>query len=288
MYHLFVEPFEVGFMQRALIVSLLIGGVGGVIGVYVVLRKRAFFADTLTHTVFPGVAIAFVAGSSLWLGALLAGIASAVLFTVSTTNRRVDDDAAMAILLTTFFAVGVMVVSRITTYTNDLVVLLFGRVLTVDRGEIITAAALGAVALLIVAVLHKELVFQAFDPEGLRAAGYPPVLLDLAANVAVTLVVVASIQAVGTVLVIALLVTPAAVARLLTRSVGPMIAVGAAVGVACGYLGLVISYSASIDHDLRFAAGATIVVLLTVVFVVVALATGGARRLRTRRVVAVQ
>ena len=278
MRHFFVEPFQYGFMQRALVVSLVIGAVGGIVGSYVVLRRISFFADTLTHTVFPGVAIAFVTGHSLWLGALVAGVASALLFSLATTNRRVDDDAAMAILLTTFFAIGVMVVSRVQSYTNDLLVLLFGRVLTVDRADIVSTVAIGAVALCIVGALHKELVFRAFDPEGAEAAGYSPLLLDIALNLAVTLVVVAALQAVGTVLVIALLVTPAATSRLVTRGLGTMIAVGAAVGMAAAYLGLVISFSASVDHGVRLATGATIVVVLTVGFALVAAATWFRRR----------
>jgi len=278
MRHLLIEPFEFGFMQRALVVSLVIGCVGGIVGTYVVLRRIAFFADTLTHTVFPGVAIAFVAGQSLWLGALLAGVASAVLFSLATTNRRVGDDAAMAILLTTFFAVGVMVVSRVHSYTNDLVTLLFGRILTVDRADVLTTIAIGVVALGVVGSLHKELVFRAFDPEGARALGFSPLALDLALNLAVTLVVVAALQAVGTVLVIALLVTPAATARLVTRGIGPMIVVGALLGMAAGYAGLIISYTASVDHGVRLATGATIVVVLTVAFAVVAGGTWIARR----------
>jgi len=280
MHDLLIAPFELGFMQRALVISLIVGALGGIVGTYVVLRRIAFFADTLTHTVFPGVAIAFVLDGSLYVGALVAGLVSAVLFGLMSRRDALDDDAFMAIMLTTFFGFGVMVVSRITTYTNDLVVLLFGRVLTVSRDDIVVTSALGAIAVLMVAFAHKELTLRAFDPEGSMAQGYRPLLLDLWLNIAVTLVVVASLKAVGTVLVIALLVTPAATARLVTGSIRTMMAAAAAVGMAAGVVGLLISYHASVNHGIRLAAGPTIVSVLTLSFLV---ALGGVtvrRRLR--------
>ncbi len=280
MRDLLIAPFELGFMQRALVISLIVGALGGIVGTYVILRRIAFFADTLTHTVFPGVAIAFVLDGSLYLGALVAGLVSAVLFALMSRRQALDDDAFMAIMLTTFFGLGVVVVSRITTYTNDLVVLLFGRVLTVSRNDIVATVALGGVALLIVAVAHKELTLRAFDPEGSTAQGYRPVLLDLCLNIAVTLVVVASLKAVGTVLVIALLVTPAATAKLVTGSVRSMLIVSATVGMFAGVVGLLISYHASLDHGVSLAAGPTIVTVLTATFVIVVTGVAVVRRSR--------
>ena len=203
---LLTDPFQAGFMQRALIEAVLLGVVGGVVGVHVVLRRLAFMADALTHTVFPGMAVAFLLSGSLYVGALVTGVASAVLLTLLTRNRRVTSDAAAAL-------------------------------------------------------------------------GYPIGTLDLVLNILITLVVVSAVKAVGSVLVIALLITPAATARLLVRRhVGLMMAVAAAVGAIGGWLGLVISYEGSLQHGWRLASGATIVLTLTAMFLVVLAASAVARR----------
>jgi len=276
---LLTDPFQAGFMQRALIEAMLLGVVGGVVGVHVVLRRLAFMADALTHTVFPGMAVAFLLSGSLYVGALVTGVASAVLLTLLTRNRRVTSDAALAVLLTGFFSVGVILISRSHTYTADLTVLLFGRVLAVDLAEIVATAATGAVVLAVLWLLHKELVLRSFDPDAAAALGYPIGTLDLVLNILITLVVVSAVKAVGSVLVIALLITPAATARLLVRRhVGLMMAVAAAVGAIGGWLGLVISYEGSLQHGWRLASGATIVLTLTAMFLVVLAASAVARR----------
>lgn len=266
MADLLVGPFESAYMQRALIEAVLLGAFGGIVGVYVVLRHLAFISDALTHTVFPGVAVAFLLDASLYLGAFVAGALSAVLLTVLTRNRRVNDDAALAVLLTAFFSVGVVVVSRSESFTADLTALLFGRILSVSTTDIVQTAVTMVVVLAILAVLHKELILRAFAPESARAMGYRIDLLDLALNLLITLFVVAAVKAAGTVLVIALVITPAATAQLWGRSIRSMMVISVAVGVVGGWIGLVVSYRASIDHDLRLASGATIVLVITVIF----------------------
>ncbi len=262
MTRLLIEPFQVGFMQRALLAVLLLGVLAGAVGVFVVLRRLAFVGDALTHTVFPGVVIAFLAGQSIFLGALAAGLASALLLTVLTANRRVTADAALAILLTSFFAVGVVLVSRLQSYTADLSAFLFGRVLAVDPSELAQTGLVAAVVLATLVVLRKELLLRAFDPDGAAAMGYRVDLLDLVLNVLIALVVVAAVKAVGTVLVIALIVVPAATARLLTDRVASMVALACGLGALGGWLGLAVSYDVSIQRGVRLASGATIVVIL--------------------------
>ena len=266
MYQFFVEPFTLHYMQRALLMALIIGAVGGVVSAHVVMARIAFFADALTHTVFPGVAVAFLLDGPLWLGALVAGVASAVIFTMTGDTRRAGRDEVTAVLLTSFFGLGVILVSRHASYSNDLVTLLFGRILTVDTAELVSTAIIGGIAVLVVTALRKELVLRAFDPETADAIGYPRRVLDLALNLAVTLVVVAALKAVGTALVVAILVTPAAAARLLTGSVRSLILASVGVGMAAGYLGLAVSYEASVRHGVRLAGGATIVLVLTAMF----------------------
>lgn len=278
MRHLLVDPFTAPYMQRALGVAVLLGVLAGLVGVQVALRRLAFLADTFTHTVFPGMAVAFALGASIALGALVAGLASALVFTVLDRSRRVTPDAALAVVLTSFFAVGVLVVSRTERYTADLTGLLFGRILTVDRSHLVEVAVVLVVVAGVLAAAHKELVLRAFDPQAARAAGYRIGALDLAVNVLIVLVVVAAARAVGTLLTVALLITPAAAARAVARSVGAMYAVAAAVGAAGGWLGLAVSYRASMDHDLRLAPGASIVLATTALFVAVLAGRELARR----------
>jgi manganese/iron transport system permease protein len=270
MWDLLFAPFELGYMHRALAEVVLLGVLGGVVGVHVLLRRLAFLTEVVQHTVFPGIAIAFVYGQSLLVGALATGAAAVVLFTFGARRRRIDPDALMALLIATFFACGVVVVSRRTGFQSDLTALLFGRILSVDQRELIDTLVVAAVSLGVLLLLHKELVLRAFDPLGTRALGYSTTLLDLALNLVIMLTVVAAVRAIGTVLVVAFIVTPAAVARLVCRRVGSMMAVAACFAAVGGWLGLVISYEGSVNHGWRLASGATIVVVLTAGFVLVA------------------
>jgi len=257
-------------MRRALVEVVMLGVLGGVVGVHVLLRRLAFLTEVVQHTVFPGIAIAFALSQSLLVGALVAGAVSVLLFTVGTIRRRIDADALMALLIATFFALGVVVVSRRSGFQSDLTALLFGRILSVDQRELLDTLVIGAASMVVLLLLHKELVLRAFDPLGARAMGYPTVALDLVVNLVVMLTVVAAVRAVGTVLVVAFIVTPAAAARLLCRRIGPMMAVAAAFGAVGGWFGLVVCYDGSIHHGWRLASGATIVLVFTVGFVGVA------------------
>ena len=264
------EPFTIPYMQRALVEVLALGALAGAVGVFVVLRRLAFVGDALTHTVFPGVVIAHLLGQSLLLGALAFGVLTAVLLTGLGDNRRVGADAALAILLTSFFSLGVVLISRTRSFTADLTVFLFGRVLAVDRTDLAQTLAVAAVVALVLVALRKELVLRAFDPEGASAMGYRTGALDLVLNLLIALVVVAAVEAVGTVLVIALIVVPAAAARLLVDRVATMTLVACLLGAAGGWLGLAVSYEVSVDHGVRLAAGATIVVVLVGLFLLAA------------------
>lgn len=266
-----LDAFGAPYMQRALVEILILSVVAGTCSVFVLLRRLAFASDALTHTTFPGAAVAFVAGVSLFGGALVAAVVSAVLLTAATRFLRDQEDNVLGVLLGSFFAVGVLVVSRSSSYTSDLTTLLFGRVLTVDGADIAVSAAVAAAVLATLAVFGKELLLRSFDPVGAEALGYRVVLLDLVLNLSLALVVVAALKAVGTVLVIALLVTPGAAARLVTQRVGLMIVVSCGLAALSGWVGLALSWDLSVNHGLRLASGATVVVALTAAFLVVAL-----------------
>jgi manganese/iron transport system permease protein len=263
---MFREPF----LQRAAIEVLLLSILVGVVGIQILLRRHAFVADALTHTMFPGIAIAFFTGGSLFVGALVAAAVSTVLLTVLGSLRRVDDDSVLALLVATFFAAGVVVVSRRPSFSSDLTSLLFGHLLTVDQTTIAQTAAVTVVVVLAVGLFGKELVFRAFDVEAFRALGYRVLLVDAVANLLTALVIVAAARAIGTALVVAILVTPAATARLLSDRVSVIMMSSVGIVAGGGLLGLAASYTASVDHGVRIEPGAAITVLLTIVFAVVA------------------
>jgi manganese/iron transport system permease protein len=205
-------------------------------------------------------------------------VLTAVLLTGIGANRRVGADAALAILLTSFFSLGVVLVSRTPSYTADLTVFLFGRVLAVDRADLLQSLALALVVLGTLWALRKELVLRAFDPEGAAAMGYRTATLDLVLNLLIALVVVAAVKAVGTVLVVALIIVPAAAARLLADRVATTAALAGALGALGGWLGLAASYEVSVGHGVRLASGATIVVVLVALFALAAAAAPLRRR----------
>ena len=266
---MFSEPF----MQRALLEMMLLAVVSGLVGTLVLVRRHAFVADALTHTMFPGIAIAFFAGGSLFVGALIAAVVSTMLLTVLSSLRRVDDDSVLALLVATFFAAGVVVVSRRASFTSDLTSLLFGHLLTVDRSIIVQTSAVGAVVIVVLALVGKELVFRSFDAEAFRALGYRVLVLDAITNALIALVIVAAARAIGTALVVALLVTPAATARLMSDRIPIIALVSILITALCGAVGLALSYVGSVNHGLRIEPGASITVLLTVVFGVIATLT---------------
>lgn len=266
MIRLLIDPFREPFMLRALIEVLLLGVLGAVVGVHVILRRMAFMTEAVQHAVFPGVAIAFVAGASLLLGALAGAALTVVLLVVLTRLRGVDQDSAMALMVAGFFALGVVVVSHRAGYNRDLTLLLFGRILDVDQRQLLDTVVIAAVCGTVLVGLHKEFVFRAFDPLASEALGYRGAVLDVILDAVVALVVVAAVRAVGTVLVVAFFVTPAAAGRLLTRSVGGAMLVGALLAAVFGWLGLAVSYEASVNHGVRIASGAAVVVSFTVAF----------------------
>lgn len=268
MSRLLIDPFSVPYMRRALLEVLVLGVLFGAVSVQVILHRLAFMGDALTHTVFPGIAIAFVLGQSLFTGALVAATLSVLLLTLLTRSRRVDHDAALGALMGTFFALGVIVVSKRPSYTSDLTSMLFGSLLNTDATQIRETLMVAAGVLAVLALAHKELVLRAFDPIASEALGYRPLALDLLLYEIIALVVVAAGRAVGPLLAFALLIVPAATARVLTRRLGSMLAVSVLVAILAGYGGLVATYSASTRQGIELKPSAAIVMTLIATFVI--------------------
>jgi manganese/iron transport system permease protein len=274
------DPYRLGFMGRALAEVVLLGVLGAVVGVHVALRRLAFVTDAVQHTVFPGIAIAYAAGWPVLPGAVAAAaVTVALLVALTSGRRRIDVDSALALSIASFFAVGVVVVSRRSGYAADLGALLFGRILDVSRVEVAETALIGAICLVVLALVHKELVLLALDRTQAAALGLPVVALDAVLYAVTAATVVVAVRAIGTVLVVAFVVTPAATGRLLTRSIPAAMAVGVAVAGLLGWVGLSASFEASIHHGVRLAAGATVVIAYTVGFAV----AGTARLVVARR-----
>lgn len=241
--------------------AVLSAVVCGVVGTHVVLRGMAFIGDAVAHSIFPGLAVAFLVSGSLVLGGAVAGVTTAVLVALLSQNRRLKEDSVIGVLFVGAFALGVVIISRAPGYAGSLQDFLFGSITGVPASDVPVALAGGAVVLAMVAALHPQIVAVSLDRETARAAGLPVLLLDVLLSVAVSLAVVISVQTIGNVLVLALLVTPAATARLLTDRLGTMMWLGPLVGALASVVGLYLSWSIDLP------TGGTIVLVLTAGFV---------------------
>ncbi|MER7890118.1 anchored repeat-type ABC transporter permease subunit [Micromonospora sp. NPDC094482] len=247
-------------MQRAFTVAMLASVVCAVVGSFVVLRGMAFIGDAVAHAVFPGVAVGYVLGANLAIGGAIAGVVTALTISVVSQNRRLKEDAVIGVFFAFAFGLGIVLISTQGTYTGDLASFLFGQILGLSDGDVITVAVVGAVLIAATLLLRKELVTVSLDRETAAASGLPVFWLDTALYVMVTLAIVISLQAVGNILVLALLITPAAAARMLTERLGVMMLLAAGIGVACAVTGLYVSYYYNL------ASGGLIVLALTAVF----------------------
>jgi manganese/iron transport system permease protein len=263
MLHWVTDPLQYEFMQRALLEVTVMGAVTGLIGTYVVLRGLSFMGDALTHAVFPGIVLAFLLGQSIFVGALLFGILTSTLIAVLVTSRRIKEDSAIGVLFAGAFALGVVLISATRNFARDLASFLLGNVLGVTTGDIWASVLVGGLVVGLVVVFYRELLITAFDRLGARAMGLPVFWLDLLLLVLVALTIVVSLSAVGNILVLAMLVTPAAAARFLTDRLPVMMGVSAAIGVVSGVIGLFVSFHAGL------AAGGMIVLVATGLFGVI-------------------
>lgn len=237
---------------EALAELLVAGVVCGVVGVHIVLRRLPFLTMGLTHATFPGLVLAGLLGINLIVGSLAFGVVVVVAIVLLGAADQVESSTAIGVVLAAGFALGVLLVSASDGFSRDLTAYLVGSVATVSPTDVAITAGAGAVVLVALALVHKELVLGALDPGSLAALGYPVLLLDLVLLVAVEVTVVTALPAMGTILCVALLVSPAAAARLWTDRVGTAMALAAALGAGSGAAGLAISVAA------HTAAGATV------------------------------
>ena len=275
-----LAPLEYEFFVRALVASALVGVACAVVGAFVVLKGMSFVGDAVSHSAFPGVVLAYLLGLPIILGGAVAAIGTALGIGALTRRSGLRADAVIGVLFAGMFALGVALFSSIPNYVGDLFHFLFGDVLGISFADLISLAVLASLLLLIVWVLWKELLFATFDPLGAGAAGLPVRRLDDLLLILIAVTIVVSLQAVGIVLVVAMITTPAATAQLLVKRFGQMIALAALIGVTSSLVGLYVSYA------LDIASGASIVLTETFAFLVALLITSMRKRVRANRAVA--
>ena len=278
------EAFSYPFMLRALGAMVLLAVASGIVGFLISLRDLQFVTDGLIHAVFPGLVIGFaLAGTAGILpGAFVAGIVAALLLTFMSKTGRVGQDAAVAVVLTSAFSLGVVIVSRQQNYVSQLEELLFGRLLTVSAEQLIQIAVVAAIAVALVAITWRAQVFRAFDESGFIAAGHRVFQTDLVLNIAVALLVVAGVQAIGNLMVLALLIVPMAFARLISRRLYVLVPLAIAAPLLSAVLALWMSFDWSMNFNVSPSPGALLVITL-LGFYALALASYGLRSLSHSR-----
>jgi manganese/iron transport system permease protein len=257
---LLIAPLGYDFFVRALIASALVGVACAIVGSFVVLKGMSFIGDAVSHAAFPGIVIAYLVGAPIILGGAVAAIGTALGIGAITRRSGLRSDAIIGVLFAGMFALGVAIFSSIPNYVGDLFHFLFGDVLGISVGDLQALTALVLGLLLVLRLLWKELLFTTFDPLGAGAAGLPVRRLDDLLLILIAVTIVVSLQAVGIVLVVAMITTPAATAQLLVKRFTAMIQVAALIGVSAAIVGLYVSYS------LDIASGAAIVILETMLF----------------------
>ncbi|AOZ72000.1 anchored repeat-type ABC transporter permease subunit [Boudabousia tangfeifanii] len=254
------------FLPRALVVAVMAAVICGVIGTHVVLRGMAFIGDAVAHSVFPGLAVAFVLQGSLLVGGLVAGAITALLVAFFSQNRRIKEDSVIGIFFAAAFALGLVVMSFAPGYSGSLQSFLFGSITGVSRQDIVNVAVAGVLVIGITLLLNKELVAVSLDREMAKVQRLPVLALDIVLYFLVTVAVVISIHTIGNILVLALLVTPAATARLLTDKLPTMMALGAGVGAISALVGMYLSWAINIPTGATIVLTATTIFLLTWLF----------------------
>ena len=238
-----IEPLQYGFMQRSLVIAILVGIVCAIVGSYLMVQRLALLGDAISHSVLPGLAIAFILGANIFIGAFIAGVLSTVIIAWIKTRSTIKEDAAMGIVFSAFFALGITLITIVQKDNKiDLNHFLFGNILGVTAEDAIDTAFIVALVLLVVVFFYKELLFYTFDPLGAQATGLPVNLLNFGLMVLIALTIVASLKAVGVVLVLSLLITPASTAYLLVTRLHQVMILGAIIGVISSISGMYLSY----------------------------------------------
>lgn len=254
---------SLGFLPRALLVAILSAIVCGIVGTHVVLRGMSFIGDALAHAVFPGITVAFAVGGSVLLGGAIAGLVVTLLITLFSQHRRLGEDSIIGIFFAAAFALGLVIMSFIPGYTGSLESLLFGSLTGTTSSDIIATTIVGLIIIGVLALYHSRLVTVSIDRDYAATIGLKPLRADLILYLCVAAAVVMSVQTIGNILVLALLITPAATARMLTDRIATMMIISPTLGSIGVFIGIWASWAFDIP------TGAAIVLVLFTIFVAV-------------------
>lgn len=261
-----VSPLQYAFMTRAFIGAMIVGVVCAVVGTYVVLRGMAFFGDALAHAILPGVAIGYLIGSGasgpIFWGAMIAALISSFGIGVISRVSNLKEDTAIGVIFSGMFALGIVLISTVHDYTADLSHVLFGNILGVTPADLRLISMLGSVVLALVLFFYKEFLVISFDPILGKTLRLPMRSLENLLIFLISVTIVISLQTVGIILMVAMLITPAATAYLVTKRLPNMMALAAIIAALSGVVGLYASYYANI------ASGAAIVLMATLTFII--------------------
>ena len=258
-----LEPFEFGFFVRAVIAAGLVGGLCGLMGVYIVLRGMAYIGHGLSHAIFGGAVVSWIMAINFFVGATVWGFLSALLIAWTTRKNPIGSDAAIGIVTTASFALGIAIISRYESFTRDFEASLWGSILGVDGGDLAAIAIVSAIVAAVFFVAYKLFLFATFDADVAQFYGVPTAWVDTLFSLLLAGTVVVSMQVLGVTMIAAAVVIPPIVARLLTNSFGRMTLLSTGIGVVCAVSGIYISYFADVS------SGASVVLLSAGVFVVV-------------------
>jgi manganese/iron transport system permease protein len=275
--HYLTDPWHLGFSRHALIAGILAGGLCGLVGVYVVLRRMSYIGHGLSHAIFGGAVVSYVLQVNFYAGAGLWGLLSAMLINSVARRRKIGADAAIGVVTTASFAIGVALVSHVHKFTINFDAALFGNILGVRSQDLIVLACATAFVVAIVFLRYRQLLFLTFDPDVADAYGVNTKRYDTLFALILAVTVVATMQLLGVTLIAAIIVVPAIVGRLVTDSFGKMLIVSTIVGALCSVVGVYISYYNDV------ASGATIVLVAAALFIVVFSITALTSRRRLSR-----
>lgn len=268
-----LEPFGFQFFRYGLLAAVMAGGLCGLIGVYVVLRHMSYIGHGLSHAVFGGAVVSFLMKWNFYLGAGAWGFLAALLINATARKRQIGADAAIGIITTASFALGVALISRVRTFTRSFEAALFGNILGVERADLYVIAGVAAVTVVLTFIFYKQLLFTTFDPEVAPAYGVPTEWMETLLALILAAAIIASMNVLGVTLIAAALVIPPIIARLLTDSFRRLLVVSALIGAFCGFAGMMLSWY------LNASSGATIVLFAALLF----LATLAWQSLRDRQ-----
>lgn len=269
MVEVLLDPYHYGFFVRGLAVATLAGGLCGLVGVYITLRGMSYIGHGLSHAIFGGFAASSLISLNYYLGAGVWGLASALAINRVTRRRRIGADAAIGVITTASFALGVALLTVFGNKGPSFDAALFGSIIGVSTGDVVALAVITVFAVAVVCVYYRELLFATFDPDVADVSGVRVARVDALLMLVLSLVILATLTVIGVTLVAAILVIPAVVARMLTDRFDRMLWYSSGVGAASGFVGMNLSY------HLDVPSGTTIVLTGATVFVVVLATTGG-------------